>query len=136
MSGGGSNGAWESGVLWGLVNYGIPKDYKYDVVSGVSIGSINASGLAVFAIGDELAAVDFIYSTWQSISSEDIYIEWPMGLVSSLYSESVYDTTPGFKTLKKMLAPFTEYKRAMSLSSVDIETGAVVNLTEKNTPID
>jgi len=35
-----------------------------------------------------------------------------------------------------MLAPFTEYKRAISLSSVDIETGAVVNLTEKNTPID
>jgi len=99
MSGGGSNGAWESGALWGLVNYGRAEDYKYDVVSGVSIGSINASGLAVFGIGDELAAVDFIYSTWQNISSEDIFIEWPMGLVSSLYSESIYDTTPGFKTL-------------------------------------
>lgn len=27
MSGGGSNGAWEVGVLWGLVHYGNPEDF-------------------------------------------------------------------------------------------------------------
>ena len=64
LSGGGSNGAWESGVLWGLLHYGEPADYVYDVVTGVSIGSINAAGLAVFEKGKELEASDFIYSTW------------------------------------------------------------------------
>ena len=51
LSGGGSNGAWESGVLWGLLNYGDKADYQYDVVTGVSIGSINASVFSVFPVG-------------------------------------------------------------------------------------
>lgn len=55
--------------------------------------------------------------------------------MSGLYSESIYDTRPGLETLKSLLEPFTEYKRAMVLSTVEIETGAIVNLTEKNTPI-
>ena len=27
LSGGGSNGAWEVGVLWGLTHYGDPEDF-------------------------------------------------------------------------------------------------------------
>lgn len=42
LSGGGSNGAWEMGVLWGFMHYGDPADFKYDVVTGISAGSINA----------------------------------------------------------------------------------------------
>ena len=46
MSGGGSNGAWEAGVLWGLNHYGNPSDFEWDSLSGVSAGSINACALA------------------------------------------------------------------------------------------
>ena len=56
LSGGGSNGAWEIGVLWGLVNYGNPDDFKYDVVSGISAGSINALALAGWEVGKEKEA--------------------------------------------------------------------------------
>ena len=42
LSGGGSNGAWEMGVLWGFTHYGNPDDFRYDVVTGISAGSINA----------------------------------------------------------------------------------------------
>ena len=42
LSGGGSNGAWEMGVLWGFLHYGNPDDFRYDVVTGISAGSINA----------------------------------------------------------------------------------------------
>ena len=73
LSGGGSNGAWESGVLWGLLHYGDRFDYMYDVVAGVSIGSINASGIAVFDIGKEKEATEYIYSTWENIDSDSIY---------------------------------------------------------------
>lgn len=41
QSGGGSNGAWEAGVIWGLAHYGNPEDFYYDWVTGVSAGSIN-----------------------------------------------------------------------------------------------
>ena len=51
MSGGGSNGAWEAGVYWGLLNYGETEDYKYDVLSGISAGSINSVALVGWPIG-------------------------------------------------------------------------------------
>ena len=47
MSGGGSNGAWEAGVIYGFANYGNASDFEWDVISGVSAGSINALAIAV-----------------------------------------------------------------------------------------
>ena len=29
LSGGANNGAWEAGVLYGLINYGNPEDFKW-----------------------------------------------------------------------------------------------------------
>ena len=60
MSGGGSNGAWEAGVLYGLAHNGNPEDYKYDVVSGVSAGAINAAVLSTFAPEDIVAASEYM----------------------------------------------------------------------------
>ena len=64
MSGGSNYGAWEVGVLWGLLNYGDPADYAWDVITGVSAGAINTGATAVFATGDELNMVDFLSETW------------------------------------------------------------------------
>jgi len=52
LSGGGNNGAWEAGVLWGLANYGNETDYYYDVMTGVSAGSLNSASIAGFAPDD------------------------------------------------------------------------------------
>ena len=57
-------------------------------------------------------------------------------MAAGLYKQSIYDTSPGFVTMQEILAPYTEYKRAFGLSSVNIETGAVVTLTDKTTPIE
>jgi len=48
MSGGGNNGVWEAGVLYGLTHYGDPADFTWDVSSGVSAGGINAGLIAVW----------------------------------------------------------------------------------------
>lgn len=48
LSGGATEGAWEAGILWGLMNYGDPSNFEYDVISGISAGAINAAGLAGF----------------------------------------------------------------------------------------
>jgi predicted acylesterase/phospholipase RssA len=60
LSGGGSNGAWEIGVLWGLTHYGNPSDFEYDWITGVSAGAINTSAFTGFAPGQELEATEFI----------------------------------------------------------------------------
>lgn len=44
LSGGGTNGAWEAGVIWGLTHYGDPADFAWDVHTGISAGSINTWG--------------------------------------------------------------------------------------------
>jgi predicted acylesterase/phospholipase RssA len=61
MSGGGAHGAFEAGVLWGMIKNDADKDkYRYDVVSGVSAGSINALGVAAWEIGKEEGLVEFL----------------------------------------------------------------------------
>lgn len=56
LSGGGNDGAWEAGVMWGLANYGNPDDFHWDVVTGISAGSINAAGIAGFAPSEVVEA--------------------------------------------------------------------------------
>ena len=41
MSGGSNRAVWEAGVIWGLLHYGDPADFAWDVVSGISAGAIN-----------------------------------------------------------------------------------------------
>lgn len=50
MSGGGVKGAYEAGVLYGMYHAEQTDKTKfaYDVVSGVSAGSINAGALSMF----------------------------------------------------------------------------------------
>ena len=50
MSGGGSFGSYEAGVIYGLYNGAENKeDYQYDVATGVSAGGFNSFGLSLFA---------------------------------------------------------------------------------------
>ena len=51
LSGGGSFGTYETGVVWGLLHYGNPDDYRWDVFTGVSAGSLNAGMFAVWPKG-------------------------------------------------------------------------------------
>ena len=106
------------------------------MLSGVSIGGINSSALSLFAIGKETEAVDFIYQTWIDIQTENIYKERPLGMIAGLDHVSIYDTTPGKEYLQEHLAPYSEYKRKLTLSAVDIQNGQIVNMTDENTPVD
>lgn len=65
MAGGGTKGAYEAGVLWGLY-HAIPDKTKlaYDVVTGVSAGSINGAAVSLFAPGDENSMVKSLSETW------------------------------------------------------------------------
>ena len=53
-------GAYESGALKALIENLPEGEAAYDVVSGVSAGSINAAAISFFKKGDEKAAIDFL----------------------------------------------------------------------------
>ena len=57
MSGGGTKGAYETGVLEAMADLMPQQEMAYDVVAGVSIGAINANSLAVNKIGQEKEAI-------------------------------------------------------------------------------
>ena len=78
LSGGGSNGAWEAGVVWGFLNYGNPDDFKYDVLSGISAGSINAIALAAWEIGKETEAAQWVSDLWKNLHNSDVWKRWPL----------------------------------------------------------
>ena len=77
LSGGGAKGAYEVGALWEMVNQG--EDVQYDVISGVSVGAINALGLAMFEKGKEKEAVDYLRSRFENITASNLW-KWFPGL--------------------------------------------------------
>ena len=60
MRGGGVHGAFEIGVLKGLVDNMKPEEIRYDYVAGVSVGAVNASIFATFPPGEEKEAIDLM----------------------------------------------------------------------------
>lgn len=73
LSGGGSNGAWEAGVLYGMLNEGNPADYEWDVVTGVSAGSINTSAIAGWNKGEETEMVSWLSDLWKNLRTDDVW---------------------------------------------------------------
>lgn len=69
-------GAWEAGVIWGLANYGDPADFAYDVVSGVSAGSLNTASMAGFAPSDIVANAQFISDRWANTLNSEVWRLW------------------------------------------------------------
>ena len=71
LSGGANHGAWEAGVMWGLIHYGDPANFTWDVVTGVSAGAINTAAISVFAAGDDVAMTEYLSDTWAGVTSND-----------------------------------------------------------------
>jgi len=125
LSGGGSNGAWEMGALWGFLHYGNPEDFTWDVVTGISAGSINAISAMGWEIGDELAMTEWGSDLWLNLTTPDIYRMWPDGIRDALNNQrGLFDNTPLREYLNNLLATFDgEFKRRISIGTVDANTG-------------
>ncbi len=106
FSGGGDRGAYEAGVMKGLAANAAPASIQYDVVSGVSVGSIVGSSLTKFPIGEESAAAEEMVETALGITRDIIYKNWtnlvpflgPKGIVRGLLFESGLFDSSGERT--------------------------------------
>lgn len=136
MSGGGSNGAWEVGVLWGLLHNGNPSDFEWDYVTGISAGSINTAGLVGWAIGDELNATEWLSNTFNDLHDSDIWREYPEGIAKSVFGRpSLLDDTPALETLKSLLSEpqYSEgFKRPFTIAAENVETGEYTLFNQNN----
>lgn len=133
LGGGGTKGAYEAGVFWGLVNGAKDKsEYAYDVITGVSAGTINGGALSVFEIGDELHAAQVISDYWQELSTDQIYHRWfPLGIVTGLGKLGILNTSPLKNFMKNYFDDHGwDLKRRVSFLGVDAVTGDLLHFNE------
>jgi predicted acylesterase/phospholipase RssA len=75
---------------------------KWDVITGISVGSINAMGISQFAQGDEKNMANWLIDLWYKIGKEDVYKPYIGGILTGLlYERGIYNTAPLKKTLQK-----------------------------------
>lgn len=121
MSGGGNKGAYQAAVIEELVNLveNPQENLAWDVVTGVSAGSLNTLGLAGFEASDVENAAAFIYALWNSIPDYNAYGNWPGGIIQGLFFKTgIFDLQPGVDWVTEKWGN-NVVKRKSSFATVD-----------------
>ncbi len=118
ISGGGSNGAFTAGLLFGWTEAGTRPNFS--MVTGISTGAL----IAPFAfLGPAYDAT--IKEIYTGISTEDILTE--RSLISAIFSDALADTKPLQKLLKKYITP-----EVMEAIGDEFRKGRILNIGTTN----
>ena len=123
------------GVLWGLVNYATdPTDFAYDVVTGVSVGSINSLFIAGWPKGQEKDMVDAGTKLWRDLKNDDVWVNWKLSPVMGFVNkQGLLDNRPLLQLLKSISDGFDQLYKHITVSALNIETGQIDFFNQKNT---
>lgn len=132
LEGGGDHGAYQAGAIQGLVDQLPGEEVIWDVITGISVGSLNGAGMAIHEKGKEKDAAKFLLDTWRAITGgSDIYKNWLLGpLEGLLYKNSLYDTAPEKKLLAKVVAGATLHRKFI-IGTTNFLTGAYEKFDEE-----
>jgi len=123
LSGGGTKGSWEAGVLLYLAEQGHP---GFQYISGSSVGAIITGGLAMFPPEQFAEAAAFVEMIWREriISARNVWrLRWPLGL-PGLWNASFGLNAP----LRALLEECVDVEKIRS-SGIQIRINAVDLLT-------
>jgi predicted acylesterase/phospholipase RssA len=133
LEGGGDMGSYEVGILKAYVENLPPEEVMYDVVTGVSVGSINAAALSLHDIGKEKEAVEWMYSLWFNITKDNVYTDWEGGVAEGLFfKEGIFNNQPLRDFLNATFHRLETKKifRRLDVSTVELSQGIVVHFNE------
>lgn len=137
LSGGSNNGAWETGVIYGLVHNGDPADFAWDVVTGISTGSINSGPIATWATGTEVEMSEWLSDQWAMISNKDVWIPRDGGPVDWFTNEpSLLNDDPALALLRELVSYKNEIARRFTVGAVDVNTGDFIAMNQDNTVVE
>ena len=105
LQGGGDKGAYQAGVLKAYIENLPAADVHWDVVTGISVGSMNGAGMSMYERGRESEAKDFLLDMWRQTSSRDVYKNWPWGgiVTGALFKPGLFDNSPLDDFLRSVL---------------------------------
>ena len=77
-----------------------------------------------YEIGEELRATETGSDLWKNLKTSDVWQDWYMTPVDGLlFKAGMIDNSPLLKFLENMLAPFSEFKRRITIGAVNINDG-------------
>ena len=103
LSGGGAKGAFQVGAIKHIIG---DLQTHYDLICGVSVGSLNGSFLSMYKKGEEKQSSDDLLKLWGGINNAAIYRNWYHGLlwkIPATWKSSVYCTKPLRKLIERGL---------------------------------
>lgn len=92
VSAGSSKGAFSVGVIKHLIG-----DLKldYNILCGVSAGSLIVSQLGMYKSGEEEKATSSLLNTWSNVDQSSVYKQWiPFGPLTGLWKSSIFNSQP------------------------------------------
>lgn len=128
LSGGTDHGAWEAGVVQGLVNRmsAVPEERQWSIVTGISMGAVVASNMALFDLGQEVEMSEHVVNSMLSLSNtpgpQNVYQPWPASTSPSSQT-GLYNTTAEFDTLQQILGSRPIGNRKFTIGATDLTTG-------------
>ena len=122
LSGGGSHGCFEMGIVSRLIQDG---NGYWDLITGVSAGSLNACYLSTIKKEDEKTNIDEFKKLWVNVKNSDVY-----RTECFLNGLSVYNTDP----FKKQLDIFNDREpvRPVIIGTTSLSTSSSQIFTEKD----
>lgn len=159
LSGGGARGAYQAGVIRGLVRR-LPH-LRFPLITGVSAGAINAIFMAAHP-GSPLEAAEELCETWCNLKAEDVFrvdlpslsrqfLRWAVRLVSGGGTlaptvRSLVDTQPLRETIRRSANLVDDEiigiqrnldrgtLKALALTSINYSTGQTVTWVQGELP--
>lgn len=112
------------------------EEAQYDVISGISGGSINTGAMSIFAKGDEENMLNTISTFCQDLSTDSIFKFWRvphifLPLVNGLKHSGFVNTEPLGKFMTSYFEKYGwETKRRIDIGGVDAITGNFYRFNE------
>ena len=130
LGGGGTLGAYEAGVIEGLITSLPATERSYDYITGVSVGALNMIELAFTNPGEEESAIAQLKDLWFNIKSSDIFVNWQLGIVDGLFfKKGAFDSSPEKELIKGRIKG-REFKRKFQFATTDMSSGQVKYVDE------
>jgi predicted patatin/cPLA2 family phospholipase len=135
LSGGGDKGSYQASAFITFTQLIDKEDLAYDVVQGVSVGSLNGSGLASYAPGNETAAAEWIFGVWNDLRSSDVFTMWPGGIIEGIFEQQgIFNNTNLIHFFKNKLADKKILKK-ISVGAADMNTARYISYDYNETDL-
>ena len=130
LKGGANRGSYEAGAIYALVRNLPEEEVRYDVVSGVSVGALNAAHISTYPKGKEMEMSTDLVALWTILTAGNLYQNWNWGIVQGLlFKNAIYDSTPLHEFISEYFSNRTVH-RLVHFNSVDAITGEIITFDE------